>query len=166
MDPTDDARTAFHHLIRPIDYPMFVVTVATEDELAGCLIGFTTQASIDPPRQIVCLSEKNRTFRVASSADHLALHFLNDSNHDLARLFGEETGDDTDKFNRCEWRTGPGGVPVIPGTNGWVVLRIIHRSDGGDHRAHLGDVVAAEHEADRPPLTFQAVRHLDPGHDP
>ena len=145
---------------------MFVVTVASGDERAGCLIGFTTQASIDPPRQIVCLSDKNRTFRVAAGADHLALHFLNDTNHELARLFGEETGDDTDKFNRCQWRPGPGGVPIVAGTNGWVVLQIIDRFDAGDHRAHLGDVVAAGHEADRPALTFQAVRDFDPGHDP
>src|SRR4051794_41781759 len=55
---------AVHELIDELDYPMFIVTVAAGGERAGCLVGFATQCSINPPRFLVCLSDKNRTFRV------------------------------------------------------------------------------------------------------
>ena len=51
---------AFEDLVGDLEYPMFIVTAPGP---LGCLVGFTTQASIDPARFIICLSHKNRTFR-------------------------------------------------------------------------------------------------------
>ncbi|MGH3330053.1 MAG: flavin reductase, partial [Nocardioidaceae bacterium] len=66
----------FDDFVEGLDYPMFVVTTANDGHRAGCLVGFTTQASIDPPRMLVCLSVKNRTYRVAQEAEYLAVHVL------------------------------------------------------------------------------------------
>ena len=65
-----------HRLVSALDYPMFIVTVAAGDERAGCLVGFATQCSIDPPRFLVCISDKNRTFRVARDADTMVVHLV------------------------------------------------------------------------------------------
>ena len=73
-----------HELVSELDYPMFIVTVAASGELAGCLVGFTTQCSIDPPRFLVCLSVKNRTYRVAKRADALVVHLLPQGADELA----------------------------------------------------------------------------------
>ena len=51
-----------------LDYPVFVVTAASGDERDGCLVGFSTQTSIDPPRLLVCLSKANRTTRIARTS--------------------------------------------------------------------------------------------------
>jgi len=56
---------AFEKLVSLLDYPMFVVTTRVDDEWAGCLVGFTSQVSIRPPRFLVGLSKRNHTFRVA-----------------------------------------------------------------------------------------------------
>ena len=53
----------FHSLVSGLDYPMFVVTAAAPGDRAGCLVGFTTQASIKPPWPLVLLSKSNRTYR-------------------------------------------------------------------------------------------------------
>ncbi len=101
-------------LTRRLDYPMFVVTARRGEERDGCLIGFATQCSIHPPRLLVCLSEKNRTLRIAqSSGNVLAVHVLFEDQQGLARLFGGETGDDVDKFARCHWHDGPDGLPIL-----------------------------------------------------
>ena len=65
-----------HELVSELDYPMFIVTVATSGERAGCLVGFATQCSIDPPRFLVCLSVKNRTYRVAKNANAMVVHLV------------------------------------------------------------------------------------------
>ena len=36
------------------------------------------------------------------------VHFVPEEAEDLAELFGGETGDEVDKFERCAWRPGPG----------------------------------------------------------
>ncbi len=60
---------AFEKLVSMLDYPMYVVTTACGDQRAGCLVGFTSQVSIGPPRFLVGLSEKNHTYRVAQRRD-------------------------------------------------------------------------------------------------
>lgn len=159
---TDDE--AFQSLVSGTDYPMFVVTTAAGGRRAGCLVGFLTQASIEPPRLLVLISKANHTYRVARDASMLAVHFLGRSNETLAGLFGEATGDETDKFTACEWHDNGDGVPVLEGTRGWASGHILDRFDCGDHVAHLIDVSRAEVDSAGGHLTFQAVRDLSPGH--
>ncbi len=155
----------FQQLVSGIDYPMFIVTTAAGEAQAGCLVGFVTQASIKPPRLLVCLSKANATFRVAQKAALLAVHFLGQDDIDLARLFGEHTGDEVDKFAHCEWVAGPSGVPVLPQCKGWVAAAILDRSDWGDHVGFLVEPLASEaREPGAPQLSFQQVRGFEPGH--
>ena len=143
---------------------MFIVTAASNGDLAGCLVGFLTQASIDPPRLLVLLSKTNRTFAVARSASNLAIHFLHERNYDLAVAFGERTGDDFDKFAGRTWHRGPAGTAILDGTRGWVTGRIIARVDTGDHVAHLLHVDNAEIDTPGRQLDYQTVREIEPGH--
>lgn len=161
-----DTAADFDALVSGIDYPMFIVTTAADGRRAGCLVGFVSQASIDPPRLLVLLSIRNGTYRLAKEATTLVVHFLHQDNMALATLFGEQSGDWTDKFDSCQWSPGPEDVPVLHGVRGWVAGTIKARyDDGGDHVAHLLDITAAGLDTDGPPLTFQAVRDMQPGHD-
>jgi len=155
---------AFHELVSGLDYPMFIVTVAAGSERSGCLVGFVTQASIRPPRLMVMLSKANHTYRVAQRAACLGVHFLHAENQALATLFGEQTGDNVDKFSSCDWSAGPGQVPLLAGTRGWVIGTILARHDAGDHVAHLVDVAQASTSVPGPQLAFQTVTEMRPGH--
>ena len=157
--------TPFHRITGAIDYPMFVVTAAADGERAGCLVGFTTQCSISPPRYVVCISERNHTYRVAAGADVLGVHLVDSDHAELAELFGTSTGDDGDKFASCRWEEGPGGVPLLTDLSTRFLGRVVRRVDAGDHLALFVDVEEASAEPDDVrALTFQQVRHLQPGH--
>ena len=101
------SESTFDALVGDLDYPMFIVTVCADGEPSGCLVGFATQASIDPSRFLVCLSHVNHTCRVGRDAELLGVHFVPEEHAELAELFGGETGDEVDKFARCEWRPAP-----------------------------------------------------------
>lgn len=150
-----------------LDYPVFVVTTVHPGtgELSGCLVGFATQCSIDPERFLVCLSVANHTYRVALHATHLGVHVLGRGQRALADLFGGETGDEVDKFDRCEWRPGPGGVPLLADCTRWFAGRILDRMPLGDHAGYVLDVVASDGTGGGP-LMFSSVRDVEPGHDP
>jgi flavin reductase (DIM6/NTAB) family NADH-FMN oxidoreductase RutF len=167
MDATDDAVKTFDSLMSELDYPMFIVTAATDDgERSGCLIGFATQISIRPPRFLVGLSHKNRTYRVALDAEHLGVHFVPADREELAELFGSETGDEIDKFDRCDWHVGPCGVPIVEGLPNWFVGRIVDRIDAGDHDATILVPVAGERQAEEDEMTFHRAKRIEPGHAP
>ncbi|MDX2561941.1 flavin reductase family protein [Streptomyces sp. TX20-6-3] len=150
-----------------LDGPMYVVTAASGGERAGCLVGFASQCSIDPPRFAVWLSVANHTYRVACEAEYLTVHLLHRDDRELAALFGEETGDRVDKFAAVGWRPGEGGSPVLEGPATWFTGRIEGRIEGGDHVGFLLAPVAVCPPAEGPPpvlLRLREVRDLDAGH--
>jgi flavin reductase (DIM6/NTAB) family NADH-FMN oxidoreductase RutF len=160
---------AFDGIVSALNYPMFVVTTredADDGDVAGCLVGFASQTSINPPRFLIGLSKRNRTFRVAQRATHLAVHVLPRRHQATAELFGGKTGDDTDKFAQCAWAEGPMGLPILRDASAWFVGRIVERFDVGDHVGHLleptdGDASAVSTDW----VCFADVRDLEPGHD-
>ena len=160
-----DTRDTFNALVGELDYAMLVVTVSAGGRRAGCLVGFATQASIDPPRFAVYLSEKNRTYRVACEADMLGVHFLSADDGDLAELFGSETGDEVDKFERVEWTAGPQDVPLLGRCGNRFAGRVLERSPAGDHVMFLLEPVAADHAHAMRPFPFHRAKRLEPGHE-
>ena len=159
--------SAFDRLVALLDFPMAIVTAAAGGERSGCLVGFTTQCSMKPPRYVVCISKLNHTCRIASAADVLVVHFPGPAGRGpaLATLFGEETGDEVDKFAQCSWSPGPDGVtPVLDDVPRWFAGRIVDRVDFGDHIGHVVEPVDAACEDEGPQLGFQSVKDMDPGH--
>lgn len=157
----------FVRLMAQLEYSLFIVTVAVGEERAGCLVGFASQVSIHPPRFLVGLSVNNRTYRVAANgAGVLAVHFVPEQAEDLAVLFGGETGDEIDKFARCEWSPGPDGVPVLDELEDWFAGRVLDRLPFGDHCGFLLAPIEGETHRSGSPLTFRRAKWIEPGHPP
>jgi flavin reductase (DIM6/NTAB) family NADH-FMN oxidoreductase RutF len=155
----------FDALMGTLDYPMFIVTARDGDTRAGCLIGFGSQTSIHPSRFMACLSEKNRTYRVARRADRLAVHFVPSHAGALAELFGGRTGDEVDKFARCAWHDGPAGLPILDDCENWFVGRVIERFDLGDHVGFLMEPDVAHHGTAGRQFTFHRAKRIEAGHE-
>ena len=165
--PSDDREDAssFADIVAGTDYPMVIVTVSDGRERSGCLVGFSSQSSIDPPRFTVWLSKKNHTFGVAARSAVLAVHFPSSDQHDLAELFGGETGDEVDKFERCAWHEGPDGSVVLDDVTRWFAGRVLDTVDSGDHVAFLLEPVAGHTGPWPGQLGFSAVQDVEAGHD-
>jgi flavin reductase (DIM6/NTAB) family NADH-FMN oxidoreductase RutF len=162
---TGEDEKAYHCLVSQLDNPMFILTVASEKGRAGCLVGFATQCSIHPPRWYVGISKLNHTFSIAATANMVVLHALGPANVGLARLFGERTGDNVDKFSLCGWRTGPDGRSVVlTECKNWFAAEIMERLDPGDHVGLVLAPIAAQCKDHGPQLGFQAISDVQPGH--
>jgi flavin reductase (DIM6/NTAB) family NADH-FMN oxidoreductase RutF len=165
-DPVD----GFDTVVARLDAGMVVVTAAADGEQDGCLVGFHSQVSIHPRRYVVWLSVKNRTFRLAEAATHLAVHSLGAEDHALAERFGGATADDegVDKLAGLTWSPGPGGAPELADLPvrfvGTVVAQV--ETPDGDHVGFLLDPLTAEGADGRPgpPLRQADVLDIDAGH--
>ncbi len=160
-----DLEETFHRLVGGLDYPMYIVTASHGNERAGCLVGFTTQTSIDPPRFLVCLSEKNRTTELARGAEVLGVHCVPAEARALAELFGGETGHDVDKFAQVGWRPGAGGTPLLDDCPNRFVGRIETTLEAGDHLAVLLAPIEAQAAPNVEELTFHRAKRIEPGHE-
>jgi flavin reductase (DIM6/NTAB) family NADH-FMN oxidoreductase RutF len=162
---TDPAAT-FLDLAGSLDYPLFIVTASDGERREGCVIGFATQCSFHPPRFLACLSRENRTYRFALGVDALAVHLIPRGREDLAELFGGQTGDDIDKFERCAWHAGPRGLPILDDCPSWFAGEVREQLDLGDHVGFLLEPFDARFDGgDAEIVFFQAVKDaIEPGH--
>jgi flavin reductase (DIM6/NTAB) family NADH-FMN oxidoreductase RutF len=159
-------RDAFDTVMASLDTAMAVVTAATGEERAGCLIGFHAQCSIDPRQHAVWLSKANHTYRVALLSEHLVVHLLTEDDRDLAEHFGTLSGDEVDKFAGLDVEPGPGGVPVLARCPDRLVMRRVAVVDvGGDHVCFVAEPVEAFSGGRFTPLRLAAVTDLVPGHE-
>jgi flavin reductase (DIM6/NTAB) family NADH-FMN oxidoreductase RutF len=155
---------AFEAIMTGIQTPFYVVTTAAGGEQAGCLVGYASRCSIDPPRFTAWLSKLNHTYRVARSARTVVVHLLRTGDDDLAERFGGETGDEIDKFEGVDWRPGPDRCPVVARLD-WFAGTIVERLDTGDHVAFvLAPFDGRCARASTGPLPDSAVTDIDAGH--
>jgi len=158
---------AFESIVGRIDYPMYIVTALVGEERDGCLVGFTTQCSIHPSRFLVCMSDKNRTTRLVEHgrADAMVVHLVPEDADHIVELFGGETGDDTDKFERCEWSPGPEGIPLLADCPSWFAGRILERAPLGDHIGHVLEPFAGDDPSSAGWFPFSRAKGMEPGHE-
>jgi flavin reductase (DIM6/NTAB) family NADH-FMN oxidoreductase RutF len=144
--------------------PLHVVTACDGDHRDGCLVGFATEASMSPARLLVCLSVVNLTYRIAVSSPALAVHLVPHDRHDIAELFGGQTGDETDKLARVAWTAGPGGLPLLDDCPVRLVGRVVSRHPFGDHEGFLLDPLGEEDVPRQEPLIAREALDIQPGH--
>jgi flavin reductase (DIM6/NTAB) family NADH-FMN oxidoreductase RutF len=162
MDDSIEDLGAFFDLI---DYPYYVVTARAPDaDMSGCLAGFVTQCSIQPPNFLVCISNVNHTLGVAERASGMGLHLLGAHQNSMARLFGEETGDVVDKFASVDWRLGSTGAPLLVDSAVSMEAQILGHFSVGDHEAFLVRAVRAVPGGQDGLLTYRGAPPLTPGH--
>lgn len=157
----------FSKIMQSLDYPMLIVTASSGDHLAGCLVGFATQTSIDPERFLVCISEKNHTHDVAMEAEALAVHIVPEDRLDLAETFGSQTDDEPgNKLDEVRWSEGPGGTPILADCGDWFAGPVLERHAFGDHTGFLVEPARANHSGDLHALGFAVAQQLPPGKTP
>ena len=156
----------FSDLLGRANQAMVILTTAAGGERSGCLVGFHCQSGIDPPRYAVWLSKANHTYQIGALADTFAVHFPSADQLELAALFGGETGDEVDKFERCGWTAGPDGVPLLDACpNRFVARREGMLDVGVDHVCLDLTPVAVGLEPDVGELLrLHDAQAVEPGH--
>lgn len=156
---------AFAALVHGAPRPMYIVTVDDGAGPDGCLVGFTSQASIHPPRFLVCLSVLNATHQPAMRAGHLGVHLVPAGRTDLAELFGGTTADrGARKFDRCRWSPGLAGVPLLEDCPIRMVGAVLDRHPLGDHTGFLLEPVDVTADQARAALATAEAAGIHPGH--
>jgi flavin reductase (DIM6/NTAB) family NADH-FMN oxidoreductase RutF len=156
---------AFDVLMQASNSAMVVVAARDADRVDACLVGFHSQCSIDPLRYAVWLSKANHTFRIASHADVLSVHWLRRGDVGLAEHVGAVSLDrDPHKMDRLRWQIGAHGGVELDGVAGLLVGRILERHDDGDHVCFVLEPLEARATAG-PVLRFADVQFLPAGHD-
>ncbi len=161
MTLTTDGTVSSDPPSKPLDADLFrgllrrqasTVTVVTApgDPPAGFTATSFTSVSLHPPLVSFCLNRESSSWPTVARAEHLAVHLLATEQSDLARQFATRG---VDRFaSPVTWQPGPYGVPLLDGTVGWLLCRVVDRIIAGDHVVVLAEPLHGEHGGGDPLL--------------
>ncbi|MFD6159891.1 flavin reductase family protein [Nocardia sp. NPDC060255] len=134
-----------------------LTVVATHDR--GGPIGMTCQAftavSLSPPLVLFCARTQSETARAIAETGTFSVSMLGKHQRTIAERFGSPASHG-DRFNGVDWTPGAmTGCPLLKGAIAHLECNLRASHPAGDHRIHIGQVVAASAYADNPLTYFQ-----------
>ena len=137
------------------------VAVLTTRALDGTPHGLTVNAfcslSLTPPLVLVAIDRVCNILDTFEKSGHFAINFLSLDQRSLSIRFSEVP---EGRFSGVPWSSGTEGAPLIEGTLGSIECRTKDIINAGDHRALIGEVVAAT-VGDGDPLVFFRGAYAD-----
>jgi flavin reductase (DIM6/NTAB) family NADH-FMN oxidoreductase RutF len=134
-------------------FPTGVAVLTTRDS-NGTPHGLTVNAfcslSLAPPLVLVAVDRVCSVLETFEKSGHFAVNFLSSEQRHLSVRFSELP---EGRFSGISWIPGAEGAPLIEGAIGSIECRTKNIIDAGDHRALIGEVIAAS-VGEGDPLVF------------
>jgi flavin reductase (DIM6/NTAB) family NADH-FMN oxidoreductase RutF len=110
--------------------------------------------SLDPPLVSVCLHKESSLLEELLNTKVWALSILDVGGDDIARTFARDREHRTAALRTLATTPGERTGALVLDSMGWLECALREHFDVGDHVILIGDVLAADVTARRPPLIF------------
>jgi flavin reductase (DIM6/NTAB) family NADH-FMN oxidoreductase RutF len=137
-------------------FPTGVAVLTTRglnDTPHGLTINAFCSLSLDPPLVLVAVDRACSVLETFENSGHFAINFLSSEQRDLSVRFSELP---EGRFSGVPWTPGAEGAPLLEGAIGSIECRIIQVVDAGDHKALIGEVIAATVGEGEPLVFFRS----------
>lgn len=135
---------------------LYVVSAATDEERAGCVINTGLQLTGDPLQVQVVVNKQNHTEGVIERAGHFALTVISmDATMDFIGRFGFQTSATVDKFDGITAEQTVLGDWYTPECScAMLACKVVQTLDVGTHMLFVGEVVDAAVLSGAEPITY------------
>lgn len=150
--PTYDSRE-IRNLLGLFPTGVAVITAQSDGEPpVGMTINSFASVSLDPALVLWSLSKRSASLRAVEDAGAFAIHFLGDSDRQIAERFASRC---EDRFAGLNYTTGVTGAPLLESCMARIECQTTSVVDGGDHKIFIGAIVnMTESAKGRAPLVF------------
>lgn len=124
-----------------MSYGVYIVSTMDGERPTGCIANSIMQITSSPATIAVSINHDNYTNGCIAKTGKFAFSILAEhSDTGLIGNFGFRSGKDTDKFQSVDYETVQ-GIPVVKGTCGYVVCRVVDKMETATHTVFLGEVL-------------------------
>ena len=136
--PDEGETRAFRNALGSFATGVTIVTCNSENGPLGITANSFASVSMDPPLVLWSPARASRRFAAFETAEHFAIHVLNETQQHFCTTFASEGGN----FADLPWAPCDKGVPLIDGclSRFECTRHAIH--DGGDHAIIVGRVTS------------------------
>jgi flavin reductase (DIM6/NTAB) family NADH-FMN oxidoreductase RutF len=137
-------------------FPTGVAVLTTRglnDTPHGLTVNAFCSLSLTPPLVLVAVDRACSLLETFENSGHFAINFLSSEQRNLSVRFSELP---EGRFSGVSWTPGSEGAPLIEGAIGSIECRTKNIIDAGDHRALIGEVIAASIGEGEPLVFFRS----------
>jgi flavin reductase (DIM6/NTAB) family NADH-FMN oxidoreductase RutF len=131
-----------------------LTTRASDGTPHGLTVNAFCSLSLDPPLVLVAVDRACSLLDTFEKAERFAINFLSIDQQDLSVRFSLLP---EGRFTGVSWSPGIEGAPLLDGAIGSIECRTQRVIDAGDHRALIGEVVAASIGEGAPLVFFRSA---------
>lgn len=152
---------------RNMSYGVYVVTSMDSGRPVGCIANSIMQITSAPATVAVSINHENYTNGCIAKTGFFAFSILSEvSAPDIIGTFGFKSSRDTDKFTNISYDMKQ-GLPIINGSCGYVLCRVINTMETSTHTVFLGEVVDADVlDTTSPAMTYAYYHNVIKGKSP
>jgi len=140
----DEFRRVLGHLATGVT---IVTTWDSEGRPTGLTASAVTSVSLNPPMILVCVAHSSQSHPAFHAHGRFAVNILHTDHEQVARRFASSTHGH-EKFEGTGYRKGAHGLPILDNALAALECTIVHAYPGGDHTIFVGQVEAADCDAD------------------
>ncbi|HEY8542658.1 MAG TPA: flavin reductase family protein [Pseudothermotoga sp.] len=131
-------KDAFDYLVQGV----YIVSTEFENQLSGLTAAWVMQSSFKPAMLAVSLGPTRRTAELIEKSGKFAIQILDESQRQLAELFGYYSSRNFDKFSKVKWsKSEKLGLPIVEGVLGYFECELEGKFVSGDHFIYNGRIV-------------------------
>ncbi len=144
-----------------MSYGIYLITSGNEKHPSGYIANTAFQVTAEPPKLAISCHKENTSATVIENSGVFAVSVLEkDCDAGLIGLFGYQSGNEAEKFERVNYKSGKNGAPVIlTHSVAYFECMVVDKFDVGSHYLFIGEVTEGELvEPDKEPLTYAWFR--------
>jgi flavin reductase len=153
----EDLLDAFRSAMRHVAATVYAVTTGHGGGRYGILATAVSSLSFEPPSLLVCVNRSASLHAPLASAAVFCVNVLGLGNRDVAEQFMSPNANRFAVGAWAEWH----GMPVLETAQSSFICEQRHCHDFGTHSIFIGELIAAKHRADAPPLTWYDRHYID-----
>lgn len=124
-----------------MSYGVYIVSTMDGKRPTGCTANSIMQITSSPATVAISINHDNYTNECIKRSGKFAFSILAQaSDSGLIGNFGFQSGKNVDKFEHVDYELAE-GMPVIKGTCGYVVCKVIEKMETNTHTVFLGEVI-------------------------
>jgi len=128
-------------VLRKLHYGVYVLTAKKDEDYAGALVTWVSQASFEPPLVMLALRKDSKAYELVKETGRAAVHILAEGQKELAADFFKATQVEGNTMNGHPFRLEE-GLPVLEEIPWYFLIEAREWAKGGDHGVVVAEVVA------------------------
>lgn len=143
-------------------YGLYLISSKHDEQISGYIANTAFQVTAEPPQVAISCHKENISAKVIEESGVFSISVLEkETDAGLIGLFGYQSGNEDEKFERVNYKLGKTGAPIIlTHAVAYFECKVVDKFDVGSHYLFIGEVVESEllkHQND--PLTYDYFRN-------